>query len=118
MNAAQLIDAATSGDVKAIQQLSNQPGFLVDVRDPVGFTPLLLAVKNGNFHAAELLLQLRASVDDNDNEARSPSNLFYFLFFFTNYPTIRCRRRTCTNPNPNPNWTGLYDSDAGGVHVR
>jgi len=63
----QILIEATKGDVEAMGQLKTQKE-LLSVRDPDGYTPLHLAIQNGNFHATKLLLELGANVVDRSNK--------------------------------------------------
>jgi ankyrin repeat protein len=66
-----LLDAATKGDVAAIQK-SLAAGVKVDVRDGAGRTPLLLATHGNKVEAARVLIAAGADVNARDNIQDSP----------------------------------------------
>lgn len=67
----QLIDAATRGDVDAVEKLL--PGFLpIDEQDSVGCTALFWAVSSGHRKVAELLLNRGADPNIPENNGTTP----------------------------------------------
>jgi len=69
--------AAAKGDVDTIERLKDA-GHPVREQDEGGFTALHIAVRNGQLAAARKLLDMGASIDDNDNaEFITPIQLAY-----------------------------------------
>jgi len=72
---AKLINAAKSGNIKAIQDLLSQ-GFSTDTADNSGKTLLLLAASNGKYAAAEFLINEKANIKAVDIKG---NNILHFL---------------------------------------
>jgi len=70
--AATIHDAATRGDIPAIEQLLKSQPQLLEERDPFGCTPLNIAAKEGNLQIAKLLVKKGALIDAGDNERTTP----------------------------------------------
>jgi len=59
-------DACRRGDLAAVQELYNTDVSLVNITDPRGFTPLIIAVYNNEVAVSEFLLDNGAAVDAPD----------------------------------------------------
>ena len=67
-----ILDAAEDGDLKTAEALLEKNPALVFTKDNHGWTPLLLAVKNGHIDLAQLLLTNKADVNAKDKEGEIP----------------------------------------------
>ena len=68
-------DACFKGKLKRVTELTKQPSFDVNKRNPKGLTPLICAIQGGHIDVVQFLLSLRPDLSLKDPEGYSANEI-------------------------------------------